>query len=260
MRRISGLWHRTSAQPSALEQKTDRLTDQLDKAEGRVTHTGIERARERIVSAEAAALAGTAAAILLSLSAYLLARQPGVLSSSTDRQWYTDATNRTWVLVGLNLAPLGVVAFLWFVAVIRRRLGVREDQFFATVFFGSALVFAVLAIAAAVAASAPTLVVRFGSEPTPPNSIVTLSHALWFGLWGVGGSRLAGVFMVAASTVGRRFGAFPRWLSGFGGLAGALLGVTGAFVGPLDFLFPLWLIVVSITLWIKGRARAESTA
>jgi len=47
---------------------------------------------------------------------------------------------------------------------------------------------------------------------------------------------------------------------GFGGLAGALLGVTGAFVGPLDFLFPLWLIVVSLTLWIKGRARAESTA
>jgi hypothetical protein len=210
MRRISGLWHRTSAQPSALEQKTDRLTDQLDKAEGRVTHTGIARARERIVSAEAAALAGTA-----------------------------------------------VVAFLWFVAVIRRRLGAREDQFFATVFFGSALVFAVLTIAAAVAASAPTLVVRFGSEPTPPNSIVTLSHALWFGLWGVGGSRLAGVFMVAASTVGRRFGAFPRWLSGFGGLAGALLGVTGAFVGPLDFLFPLWLIVVSLTLWIKGRARRE---
>jgi hypothetical protein len=25
-------------------------------------------------------------------------------------------------------------------------------------------------------------------------------------------------------------------------------------------LFPLWLIVVSLTLWIKGRARAESTA
>jgi hypothetical protein len=191
---------------------------------------------------------------------YLLARQPGVRSSSTDRQWYTDATNRTWVLVGLNLAPLGVVAFLWFVAVIRRRLGAREDQFFAAVFFGSALIFAVLAIAAAVAASAPTLVVRFGSEPTPPDSIVTLSHALWFGLWGVGGSRLVGVFMVAASTVGRRFGAFPRWLSGFGGLVGALLGVTGAFVGPLDFLFPLWLVVVSLTLWIKGRARAESTA
>ena len=163
MRRISGLWHRTSAQPAASGQKTGRAAGQLGEAEPRVTQAGIERARERIVSAEAAALAGTAAAILLSLSAYLLARQPGVLSSSTDRQWYTDATNRTWVLVGLNLAPLGVVAFLWFVAVIRRRLGVREDQFFATVFFGSALVFAVLAIAAAVAASAPTLVVHFGS-------------------------------------------------------------------------------------------------
>jgi len=120
MRRISGLWHRTSAQPSALEQKTDRLTDQLAKAEGRVTHTGIERAHERIVRQKRRHSPERPAAILLSLSTYLLARQPGVLSSSTDRQWYTDATNRTWVLVGLNLAPLGVVAFLWFVAVIRR--------------------------------------------------------------------------------------------------------------------------------------------
>src|SRR5262249_30545912 len=161
------------------------------------------------------------AAILLTLSAYLLARQPGVRSSSTDREWYTDGTNRTWVIVGLNLAPLGVVAFLWFVAVIRRRLGTREDQFFATVFLGSAIVFAVLAIASAVAAASPTLVVRFGSESTPPESVVTLSHALWFGLWGVGGSRLVGVFMVATSTVGRRFGAFPPWLSAFGGLMGA---------------------------------------
>ena len=160
-----------------------------------------------------------------------------MVSSSADRQWYTDAANRAWVLVGLNFAPLGVVAFLWFVAVIRRRLGAREDQFFATVFFGSALVFAVLVVASAAAASAPTLVVRFGTEPTPPDSVVTLSHALWFGLWGVGGSRLAGVFMVAASTVGRRFGAFPRWLSGFGGLLGALLGITGAFVGRLTSCF-----------------------
>ena len=127
-------------------------------------------------------------------------------------------------------------------------------------FLGSAIVFAVLAIAAAVAAASPTLVVHFGSEPTPPESVVTLSRALWFGLWGVGGSRLVGVFMVATSTVGRRFGAFPRWLSSFGGLVGAVLGLTGAFIGPFDFLFPLWLIVVSLTLWIKGRGRDKGEA
>jgi len=159
------------------------------------------------------------------------------------------------VLVGLNLAPLGIVAFLWFLAVIRRRLGEREDRFFATVFFGSGLAFAILTIAAAVAAAIPTLMVRFGSDPVPDPRSVALAHALWFGLWGVGGSRMVGVFIAGTSTVGLRFGAFPRWLSTFGVVLGAVLGLTGAFVGPLDFLFPVWLVVVSGTLLLVGRRR-----
>ena len=44
-----------------------------------MNRVGVERVRLWFVSADAAALAGAAAAILLSGSAYLLARQPGVL-------------------------------------------------------------------------------------------------------------------------------------------------------------------------------------
>jgi hypothetical protein len=36
---------------------------------------------------------------------------------------------------------LSGIAFLWFMAVVRDRLGEREDRFFATVFFGSGLLF-----------------------------------------------------------------------------------------------------------------------
>ena len=82
-----------------------------------------------------------------------------------------------------------------------------------------------------------------------------MAHALWFGLWGVSASRLVGVFIAATSTVGLRFGAFPRWLSLFGLVLGAVLGITGAFAGPLDFLFPVWLIVVSLTLLLTRRDR-----
>jgi hypothetical protein len=66
--------------------------------------------------------------------------------------------------------------------------------------------------------------------------------------------------MVATSTVGQRFGAFTPWLSSFGGVVGAVLGLTGAFIGPVDFLFPLWLIVVSMTLWIKARGSEQRKA
>jgi hypothetical protein len=56
-------------------------------------------------------------------------------------------------------------------------------------------------------------------------------------------------------TIGIRFDALPQWLSRLGLVLGGLLGVTGAFAGPLDFLFPVWLTVVSLTLLFARRRR-----
>jgi hypothetical protein len=224
----------------------------------RVKAATVDSARRAFSSVEAAALAGLAAAVLLTLSVALLARQPGVGGSSKDLGWYDDSGNRFTVFLGLNLAPFGVVAFLWFIAVIRRRLGDREDQLFSTVFLGSGIAFGVLTIAAAVCAAVPTLVVHFGGEASLNESTVALAHGLWFGLWGVSASRLVGVFMAATSTIGLRFGALPSWLGRLGLLLGALLGLTGAFAGPLDFLFTAWLAVVSLTLLFSRRAASPS--
>lgn len=47
------------------------------------------------------------------------------------------AGDTTFVALAINLVPFAGVAFLWFVGVLRDRLGAREDQFFATVFLGS---------------------------------------------------------------------------------------------------------------------------
>lgn len=218
----------------------------------------VERLRMWMGSVDAAALAGALSAVLMLVSMYLLSRQPGIRSAEEDLEWYGDSANRLGVLIGLNLGAVAIVAFLWFMAVVRRRLGDREDRFFATVFLGSGLSFGVLAIAAAVAASSPTLVVQTVDSASLSQDNVALAHASWIGLWGVGASRLAGVFMAATSTVGMRFGAFPRWLSTFGLAVGVAFGITGAFIGPLDFLFPAWLLVVSLTLLIMGRRHTEA--
>jgi hypothetical protein len=227
------------------------------EANAAVKRPTLDDARRAFSSVEAAALAGVGAAVLLSLSVYLISRQPGVVSSTPNLAWYADSGNRASVLLGLNIAPVGVIAFLWFMAVIRRRLGDREDQFFATVFFGSGIAFALLTIAAAVCAAAPTLVVHFGNQASLDASTVTLAHGLWYGLWAVSASRLVGVFIAATSTVGMRFGALPTWLSRLGLVVGAVLGVTGAFAGPLDFLFAAWLIVVSVTLLVSHRTAPQ---
>jgi hypothetical protein len=40
------------------------------------------------------------------------------------------------VVLALTLVPFAGIAFLWFIGVVRDRLGASEDRFFATVFFG----------------------------------------------------------------------------------------------------------------------------
>ena len=49
--------------------------------------------------------------------------------------------NSDTVEMAMNLVPFAGVAFLWFIAALRDRLGQLEDRFFATVFFGSGILF-----------------------------------------------------------------------------------------------------------------------
>src|SRR6266403_1496422 len=75
--------------------------------------------------------------------------------------WLVEDT--TYVALAMNLVPFAGVAFLWFVGVLRDRLGAREDQFFATVFLGSGvLLLAMLFVAAAVVGA---IIVAFRAAP-----------------------------------------------------------------------------------------------
>jgi hypothetical protein len=67
------------------------------------------------------------------------------------------------------------------------------------------------------------------------------------------------VFIAATSTIGVRSAALPNWLSRLGLVLGAVLGVTGAFAGPLDCLFPAWLAIVIITLLVTRRRTQAPT-
>lgn len=53
--------------------------------------------------------------------------------------WLIDPTRRSALVVALNLVPFAGIAFLWFIGVVRDRIGPREDRFFASVFLGSGL-------------------------------------------------------------------------------------------------------------------------
>jgi hypothetical protein len=63
--------------------------------------------------------------------------------------WLTDSRRRAAVAIALNLIPFAGIAFLWFIGVLRDRIGEREDRFFATVFLGSGLLFVAMIFVAA---------------------------------------------------------------------------------------------------------------
>jgi len=127
----------------------------------------------RLRTPRAAAVAGIAFALLLG-TAYTLIRLSIPLDPG-ESEWFAE--NAGTVRVALGLIPFAGLAFLWFMGVVRDRIGDYEDRFFSTVFFGSGLLF--LAMVFVSAATAGSLLVagvplrrRIGS-PIMDNRLLT---------------------------------------------------------------------------------------
>ena len=79
---------------------------------------------------------------------------------------FADGHDAALFVGSLYLAPFAGIMFLWFIAVVRDLVGDREDRFFATVFFGSGLLFVgLLFTSTAVVGSLAVGLRYFGSVP-----------------------------------------------------------------------------------------------
>ena len=87
---------------------------------------------------KAAAIAGILFALLL-IAGFALLRLSVPADPREPGSWLKG--NSDAVALALNLVPFAGIAFLWFIGVLRDRLGDAEDRFFATVFFGSGLLY-----------------------------------------------------------------------------------------------------------------------
>ena len=65
----------------------------------------------------------------------------------------TDGNRRSGVRSVVHLIPFAGIAFLWFMGVVRTRIGAREDRFLSTVFMGSGYLFLAMTFAAGALAS-----------------------------------------------------------------------------------------------------------
>ena len=101
--------------------------------------------RPSLKTPKAAAIAGVLFSVLLFI-AFWLFRISVPADPLEPGAWLQADVGR--VTLALNLVPFAGVAFLWFIGVLRDRLGEREDRFFATVFLGSGLLFLAMLFAA----------------------------------------------------------------------------------------------------------------
>jgi len=144
------------------------------------------------------------------------------------------------VAIGLNLVPFADIAFLWFIGVIRDRIGRHEDRFFATVFLGSGLLFVgMLFVAAAVAGG----LIAASSRPAGPpgTDTLTLGRNVTSLLLNVYAIRMAALFTLTTVTIARRTEIVSRWLE-VAGLATALVLLVAVGISDwLGLLFPAWI-------------------
>jgi hypothetical protein len=193
----------------------------------------------------AAAVAGIVFSAFL-ITALVLLRLSVPAHPGAPGTWLTDSGRRTAVVIALNLVPFAGIAFLWFIGVIRDRIGGREDRFFATVFLGSGLLFVgMLFVAAAVAGG--LFAAASGSGP-PGAGTLAVGRNVTAILLNVYSMRMAAVFTLTTVTIARRTRIVSRWLE-VAGLATALVLLVGVGISAwVELLFPAWVLALSIDI------------
>ncbi len=155
--------------------------------------------RKQLNTPKAAAIAGIAFSVLLMAILWLLRRS--VPDDPLDSGAWI-ATESGTVVIALNLIPLAGVAFLWFIGVLRDRLGQQEDRFFATVFLGSGLLFlAMLFAAAAIAGAVMLLASSAGPDQLDNSPTFHFARATVYIIANAYAAKMACVFMISTSTV-----------------------------------------------------------
>jgi hypothetical protein len=191
---------------------------------------------------KAAAIAGMVFSILL-IGVFWLLRTSIPADPQEPGSWLHS--NAGSVAFALNLMPFAGIAFLWFIGVLRDRLGQQEDRFFATVFLGSGLLFLGMLFTSAAIIGAILIAFTMHPQELIGSATFHFARAAAYSMVNVYMIKMASVFMITTSTVAIYTGIAPRWLAILGFVL-ALILLFGSFYISWSFLvFPLWVFLLS---------------
>jgi len=212
--------------------------------------------RRRFASIEGAAVAGIICAIGWSLSVRGLLATPGIGAPDAEiERFYADAS-ATWpMIVWLQVLVFSTIAFLWFVGVIRSRLGDREPKLFGTVFFGASVLLAGLLFVGAALLAAPSVLVVVGDRAPSPD-VAALTRATAAILFSVFAPRIAMLVMLSTASLGRATNALPRWLIWLTYAVAVVELVNVTLATPTIYLMPAWIALVSVVVLVRRPPHA----
>jgi len=214
--------------------------------------------RERLKTPRAAAIAGILFSILLSTTLVLL-RISAPAASQEIPAWLAGGADT--VVLALNLVPFTGIAFLWFIGVVRDRVGAYEDRFFASVFLGSGLLFLAMFFSAAAVAGATLIALKTEPKTMLESGAYAFGRTITAQVMNVYALRMAGVFMISTATIAIRTHILPRWITLPGYALASLLLVSSHFFDWLGLAFPLWVLILSVYILVENlRPRRPDAA
>lgn len=214
--------------------------------------------RERLRTPHASAIAGIIFSLLFTASLLIF----WVSTPANPLGPATAVINHLKILsFSLNLLPFAGIGFLWFIAVVRDRLGEREDRFFATVFLGSGLLFIAMVFSAAATAGGIIMVLGSGSKNLIQGGAYVLARAEIHQTMHIYAMKMAAVFMITTSTISLQTRMFPRWMAFLGYALAIMLLLSVGTIEWIPLVFPLWVLLISLYILSENlHGQSEAAA
>ena len=208
----------------------------------------------KLATPKAASIAGILFAVLFASSLILL-RLAIPEDLIADPNWVESGRKK--ITAALLISPFAGVAFLWFVGVVRDRLGEYEDKFFSTIFFGSSMLFLAMVFVSMGIIGGLMAVARISDGVFLDENMVYFARSIVYQLSNIYGLRMAGVFMISLGSTWMGTGIYPRWLVILTFLIATALLLIINYSLWVTLLFPGWVFFISIYKIISRKRAAR---
>jgi len=219
-----------------------------------MTTAAIHKAAQAVTAPRAGAVAGILFAALFGLSVVLI--RLSVPANSADMSAWTGST-LSRASLALRLIPFAGIFFLWFVGVMRDRLGAAEDRLFATVTLGSGLVFVSLTLASCAIAAGLLDSLLSGGSQTLPLGVYQFARSVTGLAFNTFAVKMASVFMLSLGTLWRSTRVMPPLLSYLTYLLALVMLVAFSRSLWLLLIFPAWVLLISVYILITNLRPKE---